>query len=307
VRGHKVSYTISPMSENASLVIGASGNVGGFIVDHLLARGDRVFALSRSDHQSNEHVTWFTGELTNPEELHLPVFSTIYCMAPVGELAEAMPHLMNEALCRVVAITSTSIVTKRNSEIETERLSMIEYAKAEQRLASACEALSVPWTILRPPLLYLEGKDQNITRLSNIIRKLGFLPIAGSGNGLRQPVHAEDIAIGAIAASKSVSAQNKIYDLPGGETITYREMVGRIFDGMNLPRRILPLPPLVWRAAFRLASSALPNANVAMGTRMSLDFVFDAAPAIRDFGWSPRGFRPVFDPIGKTRIGESGN
>src|ERR1700683_2072237 len=76
VGGHKVSYTSSPMSENDSLVIGASGNVGGFIVDHLFARGDRVFALSRSHHQSNERVTWFTGELTSPEELHLPVFST---------------------------------------------------------------------------------------------------------------------------------------------------------------------------------------------------------------------------------------
>jgi nucleoside-diphosphate-sugar epimerase len=289
-----MSCTIAVMSEKASLVIGASGNVGGCIVNHLLAQGDRVFALSRSRRQSNENVTWFTGELTSPEDIHLPPFSTIYCTAPVGKLAEALPHLMNESLCRVVAFTSTGVVTKLNSEIEAERLNMIEYAKAERQLASICEALSVPWTILRPPLIYLEAKDQNITRLSNIIRKLGFLPIAGSGNGLRQPVHAEDLAIGAIAASTSISAQNKIYELPGGETITYREMVGRIFDGMNRPRRILPLPPLLWRTAFRLVNSALPNTNLAMGTRMSQDFVFDATPAVRDFGWSPRGFRPIF-------------
>jgi nucleoside-diphosphate-sugar epimerase len=282
------------MSENASLVIGASGNVGSCIVNHLLARGDRVFALSRSNHQSNERVTWFAGELTSPEDIHFPPFSTIYCTAPVGKLAAAMPHLMNESLRRVVAFTSTGVVTKLNSEIEAERLNMMEYAKAERQLTSICEALSVPWTILRPPLIYLEGKDQNITRLSNMIRKIGFLPIAGSGNGLRQPVHAEDIAIGAVAASKSISAQNKIYELPGGETITYREMVGRIFDGMNRPRRILPLPPFLWRTAFRLVSFALPNANLAMGTRMSRDFVFDSTPAVKDFGWSPRRFRPIF-------------
>jgi len=32
-----------------------------------------------------------------------------------------------------------------------------------------------------------------------------------------------------------------------------------------------------------------------MGIRMTKDMVFDADPAIRDFGWKPRGFRPVFD------------
>jgi hypothetical protein len=84
-------------------------------------------------------------------------------MAPVSKLATAMLHLANKSLCGVVAFTSTSVVTKLNSEIGTERLNMIEYAKAEKRLTSVCEALSVPWTILRPLLIYLEGNDQNIT------------------------------------------------------------------------------------------------------------------------------------------------
>jgi hypothetical protein len=54
-------------------------------------------------------------------------------MAPVGDLATAMPDLANGSLCRVIAFTSTSVVTKLHSEIEAERLDMIEYAKAETR------------------------------------------------------------------------------------------------------------------------------------------------------------------------------
>jgi hypothetical protein len=32
-----------------------------------------------------------------------------------------------------------------------------------------------------------------------------------------------------------------------------------------------------------------------MGTRMMKDMTFDATPAVRDFGWNPRAFHPVFD------------
>jgi len=148
---------------------------------------------------------------------------------------------------------------------------------------------------LRPTIIYDEGRDANITRLSRLIQKLGFLPLAGSGSGLRQPVHAEDLAIGALAAAASPAAANKIYAIPGKDTITYREMVGRIFDGLHKPRRIIPIPPALWRAAFSVAKPFVPNANVAMGNRMAKDMIFDSAPATEDFGWNPREFRPKFD------------
>jgi nucleoside-diphosphate-sugar epimerase len=112
---------------------------------------------------------------------------------------------------------------------------------------------------------------------------------------LRQPVHAEDLAIGAIAAASSPAAANRTYSLPGGETLTYREMIGRIFDGLRKPRRTLSVPPIVWKAGFALAKPLFPISNVAMGTRMMKDMTFDPTPAIADFGWNPRGFRPVFD------------
>jgi hypothetical protein len=72
-------------------------------------------------------------------------------------------------------------------------------------------------------------------------------------------------------------------------------MIGRIFDGLGLPRRMISIPAVLWRLAFALAHPLFPNANVAMGLRMTKDMTFDATPAIADFGWNPRAFRPVFD------------
>ena len=133
-------------------------------------------------------------------------------------------------------------------------------AEAEQTIVRICEARNIGWTILRPTLIYAEGRDINITPLSRLIRRFGFMPLVGGAAGLRQPVHAEDLAIGAIAAAASPAAVNKFYALPGGETLPYKEMIGRIFDGMKLPRRTLPVPALVWRAAFLAARPLFPNA-----------------------------------------------
>ena len=277
-----------------SIVLGGSGIVGGHIIRQLLLAGERPIALSRSPSTDSRDVRWCHGDLAHPELLKLPPSSTIYCTAHSVLLAKALPYLFSDELRRVVLFTSTSIVTKLNSEIPAERDGLRRLAEGEQQTIDICDRMGVGWTVLRPTMIYDEGRDANITRLATLIEKFGFMPLAGSGAGLRQPVHAEDLAVGAIHAASCEAAKNKVYALPGPETITYREMTGRIFDGLGKPRRIISLPPVFWKAAFALASPFLPNANVAMGDRMAKDMVFDASPAIQDFGWNPRGFRPQF-------------
>ncbi|HEY9216127.1 MAG TPA: NAD-dependent epimerase/dehydratase family protein [Ancylobacter sp.] len=277
-----------------SLVIGASGIVGGYIAEQLVRSGRKPLALSRTARYSAA-IDWKQGDLANPQTLAFGLFDTLYCTAEIGLLADALPQLHVPSLKRVVAFTSTSIVTKIESEIPEERRLLQRLANGERRLIAACEHLGVEWTILRPTLIYAEGRDGNVSRLARLIRRFGVLPLLGSGAGLRQPVHAEDLAIGAIAAAGSPAAANATYALPGGETLSYCEMVGRIFDALGKPRRILSVPPVVWRTAFAVLKPFISNYNVAMGNRMAKDMVFDAAPAAQDFGWAPRRFRPRFD------------
>ncbi len=277
-----------------SLVIGATGLVGGYIVEHLRRAGEQPLALSRSPRNDPDAI-WFQGDLARPAALDFPAFSTLYCTASADLLANALPHLGGSALNRVIVFSSTSIVTKMNSEIAAEREAMQNLAAAEQQIMAICEQRGIAWTILRPTLIYDAGRDQNITPLSRLIRRFGFMPLVGGARGLRQPVHAEDLAIGAISAASSDAAANKIYALPGGETLTYREMIGRIFDGLRRPRRTVSVPAFLWKAAFVFAKPLFPTANSAMGTRMMDDMVFDPAPAARDFGWKPRAFHPLFD------------
>ncbi|WP_320109658.1 epimerase [Rhodopseudomonas sp. P2A-2r] len=194
-------------------------------------------ALSRASRQS-VGVRWIRGDLSMPQNLSAADVSVIYCTAEIGLLADALPYLMSASLKRVVAFTSTSIVTKIESEIPAERELLQRLADGERRLIATCERLGIGWTILRPTLIYAEGRDGNVSRLARLIGRFGVLPLMGSGAGLRQPVHAQDLAIGALRAAASAAAANKIYALPGGETLSYREMAGRVFDALGRPRRI---------------------------------------------------------------------
>ena len=198
-----------------SFVVGATGIVGGYIVAHLVRSGEMPLALSRTQHRS-DRVVWLRGDLATPETLKPASFETLYCTAEIGLLADALPHIYTTDLKRVVAFTSTSIVTKIESDVASERELLQRLADGENRLIATCERYNVGWTILRPTIIYAEGRDGNVSRLAghSTVRYVTFM---GNGVGLRQPVHAEDLAIGAIAAAASDAASAKLCNAGQGD------------------------------------------------------------------------------------------
>ena len=105
------------------------------------------------------------------------------------------------------------------------------------------------WVILRPTLIYGRGRDKNISEMARFIRRFGFFPIFGQAEGLRQPVHAEDVAGACVAALETSAATNRMYYLSGGETLSYREMTGRIFSVLGRHPRLLHVPLGLFRFA----------------------------------------------------------
>lgn len=277
---------------NDLLVAGATSLIGRFLLARARAAGLKPLALSRRGGD-------LQADLTKAATLAkaLPRISRMTSLAPIWLLPAALPVLADKGLARLVAFSSTSRFTKAASSIPEERAVADQLARAEDAVMAFCAERGIACTLLRPTLIYAEGEDQNISRLAGLIRRFGVLPLSGDGRGRRQPVHADDLAAAALAALDTPAAFNKAYDLPGGETLTYKEMCQRIFEALGRPPRILSAPPAVWGAAFTLAKPFLPGATAAMGARMAEDLVFDAEPARRDFGYAPRDFRPRFPPF----------
>ena len=274
------------------LVLGATSLIGRFALPRLEAEGVPAFALSRT---ANSGPGWLMGDLSDPDlETRLPACATVLSLSPIWHLPQALAALKAKGMQRLVAFSSTSLFTKVASPDPYEREVVRRLADGEAAVRAFCEAQGVRWTILRPTLIYAEGQDQNVTRLARLILRLGFLPLAGSGKGLRQPVHADDLAAAAIAAARSPAAYDKAYDLPGGETLTYRQMAERVFVGLGRKPAVVGVPEAAWALAFALARPLLPGATAQMGARMSEDLTFDSGAAGQDFGWNPKAFRPNF-------------
>jgi nucleoside-diphosphate-sugar epimerase len=116
-------------------------------------------------------------------------------------------------------------------------------------------------------------------------------------------VHAEDLAAACLAALNAPVAANRAYNLCGGETLPYREMVRRVFVALNRRPRLLKVPLSgfwIVLAAMRL----LPRYrhwSAAMAERMNRDLVFDNTEAVRDLKFAPRPFHLVAADIESER------
>lgn len=275
------------------LVLGATSLIGGHLLARLKAENLDPTAFSRRPPRGD--TCWIGGDLKDPDlDERLPVAATVFALSPIWLLPSVLPALKARGMERLIAFSSTSRFTKADSPDEGERAVATALARAEAAVEAWCAAHDVAWTILRPTLIYDEGHDENVSRIARLIRRFHVMPLSGDGKGLRQPVHAEDLAAGALAAAHAPTTRNRAYDLVGGETLTYRLMVDRIFEGLGKQPRSLPMPTWLFGLIMRLAKPFYPGATVAMGARMGRDLTFDSTAATRDFGWKPRAFHPRF-------------
>jgi nucleoside-diphosphate-sugar epimerase len=122
------------------------------------------------------------------------------------------------------------------------------------------------------------------------IRRFGFFPVAGEASGRRQPVHADDLVRAVASMLENPETYGKAYDLPGGETLSYRSMVKRIFDALNRPPRIIGIPTGLYGYLLGAAGLLGADATADIARRMNQDMVFDPGDARKDFSFVSQGF-----------------
>ena len=275
-----------------ALVFGASGQVGLPLLDRLGDAGWRVHALSRQARSDTPGRHWLQGDFARMPALP-PGVDVIFSCGPL-DLFARWYAASDIAAPRVVAFGSTSATSKHASEDEGERDVARRLLGAEAAVFEASGRRGAGATMLRPTLVYGVGRDATLTRIAGMARRWGRFVLPRRADGLRQPVHVQDLADAAFAASLAPAAAGRSYDLPGGEPLAYREMVRRVLACLD------PSPPLheVPMPMFRAALAAAQARGVAREltatavARMRDDLVFDPAPARRDFGYAPRVFRP---------------
>ena len=286
------------VSEKRVGLFGATSLVGQCLLPLLKENGWQVRAFSRRQIKScDQDVQWI--QLPNSPDYQKPSTGGIermdfwICAAPPWVLSDYFPMMEKYGVRRIIALSSTSRFTKSNSSDTDEMVVARQLSESEDHLRNWAQVKGVDWVILRPTLIYGLGQDKNISEIVRLIRRFYFFPMVGQAKGLRQPVHAEDVATACVSALEKADVINHAYNLSGGETLTYREMINRMFTALG--RRPILIPTPLW--LFRLAAAlirCLPryrNWTMQMAERMNVNLVFDHDEAARDFNYSPGPFR----------------
>jgi nucleoside-diphosphate-sugar epimerase len=288
--------SLPPETAGTVVVAGATSLVGHFLLPRLHAAGLRVHALSRRPSPAGEGAaaTWHQVDVAEGlERLELPRSFQLVSLVPLWLAPALVRGLGPRGLRRVIAFGSTSRFTKRESTDPHEREIAHQLAAAEDELRRASAATGVAWTLFRPTLVYGDDLDGNVAVIARFVRRFRFFPLPGAGRGRRQPVHADDLARACLAALDEPASFGRAYDLSGGSTLTYREMVEEVFRGLGRRPRIVVMPaPLVGGAVRALARLHPSYAHVRpqMADRVEEDLCFDHGDAVRDFGYAPRPF-----------------
>jgi len=287
-------------SQNSIGVIGATSFVGASLLPLLTKAGCQVLAFSRQlVAGTDDGVVWRQLPLTK-SSLHQTfpprvedVAERWVCVAPIWVLQEYFTLMETYGVRRVVVLSSTSRFTKDKSTDSEEQALALRFAEGEMRVQAWAESHGVEWVILRPTLIYGLGRDKNIAEIARLICRFGFFPLLGKASGLRQPIHTEAVAGACMAALQTPCATDHAYNISGGETLTYRDMVVRIFTALGRRPRLLTVPLWVFRLAVAMLRH-LPRYRLwsaAMVERMNRDLVFDHSDATRDLDFLPQPFQ----------------
>ncbi len=191
------------------------------------------------------------------------------------------------------------------SALGTRQDAASRYHKTKWEAEELVRKSGVPFTILRPSLIYGPG-DLFTIRLAEMMRLSPVLPVIGSGKSKIQPIFIDDVVTCIEKIVTSDAFLNKTYEIGGPEQLTYEEVTKAIAGAMGLRRPTLHMPMFFMKSAAKLMETVLPKPPVTTDQLVMLqeDNVCSMKDIREAFGVEPARFKEGLDRfLGKRAPG----
>jgi nucleoside-diphosphate-sugar epimerase len=295
-----------------AFVTGGTGFVGAHLVQQLLADGAEVTCLVRSPAKA-EALGWHgvrivRGDLSDRQALaagcagadvifHVAGLITALDLnhfmsgnrdATGGLLEVAAEHPPG----RFVYVSSQAAGgpnTPGRPRDETELPRPVsDYGRSKLAGELLVRASGLPWTIVRPPVVYGEW-DREVLKVFKAAR-LGVAPVFGNGSQEISVIYAGDLARALVAAAAAPA--NRVYYAAHPQSVTTRGLVLAVGRALQKKPVIVPVPPALARGVLAAIGSLARMAGRV--TLLSADkaneflapgWVCSSAALTRDTGW----------------------
>ncbi|MEO7987173.1 MAG: NAD-dependent epimerase/dehydratase family protein [Gemmatimonadales bacterium] len=298
------------------LVTGATGFIGSHLVEALRRRGDEVTALARSLKKAEAlrplAVRVIPGDLDDIVALSKAVEGqdVIYHVAGViSARSEAEFMASNRGGTRnlveatkvsgtgprfiLVSSMAAGGPSPRGRPLKGEEppKPVTRYGRSKLAAERVVEASDLPWTIVRPPMVY-GPRDREVLKVFRLAR-LGLGPVFGDGTQELSAVHGADLADALIAAATTTRTSHKIYYACHAEVFTSTHFVRSIAGAMGKPIAVIRVPLSVGRGVLAITETAarITGQTTILTTDKANEFfqtawTGDPGPLTRDSGWT---------------------
>jgi len=268
------------MSGRRCLITGATGFVGSWLADRLLAQGASVRCLVRPASLSRLHhperVEVCLGDVTEPSSLDSALTDIDYVFHVAGlikspresdyfrvnylgtiNLLEACRRVPRVPRIVVVSSQAAAGPSRPGQPIDEDSTCnpVTPYGKSKLLGESAAAAYreSLPIAVVRPPTVY--GPRDRETLALFKVAKFGFRPRVGVPSAV-SAVHVDDLVSGVVLAAIRDEAIGRTYFVAGDEQPSYGELVDGIAAAVGRRGIPIPVPSTTLRAAARAAEVA---------------------------------------------------
>jgi UDP-glucose 4-epimerase len=263
------------------LVTGASGFVGPPLVAALLRSGHAVRAAVRNPQRASlevdsevvpvsdfsQPVDWgalLAGveavvHLAGIAHLGLGVAADLYDQVNHRATADLSAACARTGVRRLVFLSSVraqSGSTATHTLRETDVPQPTEpYGRSKLAGEAAVRASGVPWTILRPVMIYGAGAKGNLAQLRRLADTPLPLPFASFANK-RSLVGLDNLIAAVLHALAEPRCTRQTYLVADPEPVTLAQIVAALREGMGRPRRLFAVAPALFAGALKILGRA---------------------------------------------------
>lgn len=235
-------------------VTGATGFVGGHLLDAAAAAGHSVAALARRPQPPRDGVDWIAGSLDTRaalERLVEDADAVIHVAGVVNALDAAGFEAGNVLGTGTILAAAEQAGTPRFvhvSSLAAREPQLSQYGASKARSEALVAASPLSTVIVRPPAIYGPGDRELLEMFRMASRGIVLLPPAGRLSLL----HAADLARLALALA-GPAAPTGIIEPDDGHPAgwTHREFGAMLGDAVGRKVRLASMPALIMRAAAR--------------------------------------------------------